>query len=26
VKSNLNISGQSDAEVFAEIRHRKDSF
>ncbi|WP_413720547.1 hydroxyacylglutathione hydrolase [Silicimonas sp. MF1-12-2] len=26
VKSNLNMSGQSDAEVFAEIRHRKDSF
>jgi hydroxyacylglutathione hydrolase len=26
VKSLLNMSGQSDAEVFAEIRHRKDSF
>ena len=26
VKSLLNMSGQSDPEVFAEIRHRKDSF
>ena len=26
VKSLLNMSGQSDADVFAEIRHRKDSF